>query len=351
MVIDGDAMSVEERLSPGPGEPVSDFSRLHGFQFVGARDDAPDGIGSEEEGRRNALTLELDARAARFHQAVDASIVLASDGAIRWLGDPVAKLTAGSELLAPRTILLADEAMSEDARKIAATRLDLWLSATIHRLLGPLFSLRAMQEGSSQVQELAARVSNALGVLEREQVRTVVRGLDQNSRGVLRRQGVRFGSYYLYVPSALKPASRALALQLWCLKSGDEELGAAAQALIPMASSGRTSAPPDARVTHEMYRVAGFRLCGDRVVRVDIVEQLADMIRAASTLRIVRGSESGPTAFQVASQMTSLTGCSGDSFASILKALGFESLTVQRSEVVWPAAPTPASPVPVPTKI
>ncbi len=344
MVTDGDAMSVEERLSPGDSPPARDFSGLHGFQFVGARDGASeDGASADDEQRRTALALELDTRAARFHQAVDAAIVLASDGTIRWLGDSVAKLASGEDLLAPRTILLVDEAMSADAQKLVETRLELWVNATIQRLLGPLFSLRGMQEGTPQLQELAVKIVGALGVLDRHLVRGVVRNLDQNSRAVLRKHGVRFGSYYLYVPSTLRPASRALALQLWCLQKGDEDVSAAAQGLIPMASSGRTSAPPDARVSSDTYRVGGFRSCGDRVVRVDIVERLADMIRAASTLRIVGGSPSGAPAFQPTSQMTSLTGCSGEGFASILKALGFESVTVRRSEIVWPALAAPVA--------
>ncbi|RBP02324.1 hypothetical protein DFR50_15324 [Roseiarcus fermentans] len=337
-------MSVEERASPEHTLSAWDFSSLHGFQFVGAKDGPVEGEASDDEQRRTALAIELDARAARFHQAVDSSIVLASDGAIRWLGDPIARLAAGDDLLAPRTILLADPAMSVDAQAIVAARLDLWLAATVQRLLGPLFSLRSMQEGSGPLQDLAARIANALGVLEREPVRGMVRGLDQPSRAVLRKHGVRFGSYYLYVPSTLRPAARALALQLWCLAKGGEDFNAAAQGLIPMASSGRTSAPPDARVSGEAYRVGGFRSCGDRVVRVDIVERLADMIRAGSVLRVV-GSDAGPAAFQVTSQMTSLTGCSGESFASILKALGFESLDVPRSGIVWPAAAAPAAAV------
>ena len=345
MVIDGDATSVEERLPPGSSQPAPDFSSLQGFQFVGARDSASGDAGTDAGQRRATLALELDARAARFHQAVDSSIVLASDGTIRWLGDSVAKLAPGQDILTPRTILLVDEAMSLEAQTLVVARLELWLNATVQRLLGPLFSLRALQEGSPQLQDLAVRIANALGVLDREPVRSLVRGLDQNARGVLRKQGVRFGSFYLYVPSTLRPAARALALQLWCIQKGDEELGAAAQGLIPMASSGRTSAPPDARVSSETYRIGGFRSCGDRVVRVDIVERLADMIRAASVLRVVNGSDSGPPAFQVTSQMTSLTGCSGDGFSSVLKALGFESLTVRRHEIIWPAAATPAAPI------
>ena len=116
MVTDGDPTSVEERLPPGPSQPAPDFSSLQGFQFMGARDGAAGEGGTDDEQRRAALMLELDARAARFHQAVDSSIVLASDGTIRWLGDSVAKLAPGHDVLAPRTILLVDEAMSAEAQ-------------------------------------------------------------------------------------------------------------------------------------------------------------------------------------------------------------------------------------------
>src|SRR5208283_827237 len=134
MVSDGDATPVEEQSSPGQSQPTWDFSQLHGFQFVGAREDAAGDADAADADRRRALTLELDQRANRFHQAVDASIVLASDGAIRWLGDPVAKLTAGGDLLQPRTVLFVDEAMSEEAQRLVAARLELWMTATIHRL-------------------------------------------------------------------------------------------------------------------------------------------------------------------------------------------------------------------------
>ena len=77
-----------------------------------------------------------------------------------------------------------------------------------------------------------------------------------------------------------------------------------------MASSGRTSLPIDQQIARDGYRVSGFRPCGDRVVRVDIVERLADMIRAAF-IQPAAGSPHGPNGFVVNGQMTSLTGCSG----------------------------------------
>ena len=44
---------------------------------------------------------------------------------------------------------------------------------------------------------------------------------------------------------------------------------------------GRTSFANEGLLSPDAYRVAGFRLCGERVVRVDIIERLSDLIRAA----------------------------------------------------------------------
>ena len=197
---------------------------------------------------------------------------------------------------------------------------------------------RTMQEGAQQLQELAVRIAERLG-------------RPGAGAGAGRRQGPR-PEFEGRPPKARRPVRLLLSLCALDAPAGLPGAGAA----IVVSPEGRrgvrrrgAGTDPDGLVRAHLgaagrsrerrtYRVGGFRPCGDRVVRVDIVERLADMIRAASTLRIVGGSDSGPSAFQVTSQMTSLTGCSGEGFASILKALGFESLTVRRSEIVWPAA-------------
>ena len=176
----------------------------------------------------------------------------------------------------------------------------------------------------------------SLGVLEREPIRAKIRALTQDDRAELRKQGVRFGAYYIFLPALLKPAARTLALQLWSLQaSGD------ASELLPtlgaVASSGRTSLPLDKGIWKEGYRVAGYRPCGERVVRVDVVERLSGMIRAAFAGEAPGGADGLPSqrtskGFLVSGAMTSLTGCSGEQFASILRSMGFRSVEMKRSE-------------------
>src|SRR5260370_11550805 len=142
-MIDGKSIPVGETAPTGQAHERHDFSNVQGFQVAGSG--ALPGSDAEhcDEASRDALRLELETRAQRFHQAVDASIVLANDGVIRWLGDPVAKLTLGPDLLTPRAVILAGDALPEGARDIIAVRLELWLAATARRLLGPLFALQA----------------------------------------------------------------------------------------------------------------------------------------------------------------------------------------------------------------
>ncbi len=114
--------------------------------------------------------------------------------------------------------IVADEHLTGPARELVQTRLDLWLKTHIEKLLAPLFSLTAADDVTGMARGVAFQLVEALGVLERQKVAEEVKGLDQPSRATLRKYGVRFGAYHIYLPVLLKPAPRALATQLWALK-------------------------------------------------------------------------------------------------------------------------------------
>ena len=95
-----------------------------------------------------------------------------------------------------------------------------------------------------------------------------------------------------------------------------------------LASSGRTSIPVDPATPKELYRTSGYRVCGERAIRVDILERLADLIRPALAWRqgVIGQRPEGAFdgfGFTVTGAMTSLTGASGEDFASILRSLGY----------------------------
>ncbi|KAA0124608.1 helicase [Methylobacterium sp. P1-11] len=326
---------------------------LHGFLFV------PDASAEGHEAKtlrsaaEKALAGEIEARAERFAATADSTLVLAHDGTIRWTGAPVAKLTPGEKLFAPQIRLLADDSLTGAHREKVEARLDAWLKAYIVRLLGPLMEIETAADLTGLAKGIGYQVVEALGVLERSKVAHEMRSLDQDGRGALRRHGVRFGAYHIFLPALLKPAPRTLAAQLWALRNGGLDQRGLDE-IAHLAGSGRTSIKVDREIAKGLYRAAGFRVSGERAVRVDILERLADLIRPAIAYRpgTTPGAPPDGTAdgdgFVATVGMTSLVGCSGEDFASILKSLGYNAETRPGPAITVPlvpaAATTPAAP-------
>ncbi|HVX99162.1 MAG TPA: helicase-related protein [Pseudorhodoplanes sp.] len=301
--------------------------RLEGFRFAADAAAAGPEAKALHAAAQRALASEIDMRAQKLAQADDDKFVLASDGLIRWTGDGVGVLVAGDEVMRPRVRILADEQLSGSARDMVQARLDKWIGSHIEKLLGPLNALSAAEDVTGIARGVAFQLVEALGVLERQKVADEVKGLDQPARAVLRKYGVRFGAYHIYLPALLKPAPRALAAQLFALKHGGADPKALAD-ILQLAASGRTSMPVDKTIPKQLYRAAGYRVAGERAVRVDILERLADLIRSSL---VWREGAPGPKpdgaidgfGFTVSVAMTSLVGSSGEDFASILRSLGY----------------------------
>ncbi|MBN8938259.1 MAG: helicase [Rhizobiales bacterium] len=302
--------------------------RLDGFRFT------PDpSAGDGEAGKAlraaasKALGGEIDARAEKLSGSGDEAFILSNDGTLRWHGEAVAKLIGGDKVLAPRVRILADEHLTGTPRDQVQARLDLWVHAQIEKLLGPVTALERSEELQGLARGVAFQLAEALGVIERAKISEDVKQLDQEARAALRKLGVRFGAYHIYLPATLKPAPRGLALQLYMLKA--DKLEAKGLTELPaLAASGRTSIAVDPEIDKDLYRFVGFRALGPRAVRVDILERLADLIRPALAWR--PGTATPEPAghfpgggFTATVGMTSLVGCSGEDFASILKGLGY----------------------------
>ena len=323
------------------------IGRLDGFMFAPAASTDASEAKALNAAAQKALAGEIEARATKLSQASNDQIVLANDGALRWTGEVVGKLMPGDDVVRPRVRIVADDHLTGPARELVQTRLDLWLKTHIEKLLAPLFSLAAADDVTGMARGIAFQLVEALGVLERQKVAEEVKGLDQPSRATLRKYGVRFGAYHIYLPILLKPAPRSLATQLWALKHEAPDAKGVSD-LLHLAASGRTSIPIDKETPKLLYRTAGYRVAGERAVRVDILERLADLIRPALAWR---ETSPGPKpdgvfdgrGFTVTGAMTSLTGASSEDFASILRSLGYRMDRKPKPVEAKPAEAAPAT--------
>jgi ATP-dependent RNA helicase SUPV3L1/SUV3 len=301
---------------------------IQGFRFTLARSDGDADAKALGSAAAQVVAPEIVKRADRLAGAPNEEFVLATDGQLRWRGEVVAVLAEGDQLFAPRLIVLADESLTGPDLERVQDRLNLWLRHHVNTVLEPVLALEAPVDLEGSARGLAYRLYENLGLLPRAAVADEVKALDQDVRAKMRKLGVKFGAYHIYVPMALKPAPRELALILYALKNGGVRQPGVSE-LPHIVLSGRTSFQIDPEISTKLYEVAGFKVAGKRAVRVDILERLADIIRPLVALdakthqgELPPGAAEG-NGFRITVEMTSLLGTAGEDFNSILTSLGY----------------------------
>ncbi|MBR2689947.1 MAG: helicase [Aquamicrobium sp.] len=301
---------------------------LQGFRFT-----ADQGAGGEDakavrSAAQRALASEFEARAERFAASGNNDIALGSDGVLRWIGAPIGTLVAGEDALKPRLVLLADEQLTGPARDKVAARADRFVNFQVELLLKPLVDMKNAEQLTGIARGIAFQLVEHFGLINRRDIAEEMRTLDQEGRAALRRLGVRFGAYHVFVPSLIKPAPAGLVTLLWALKNDGKDKPGFGDVVHALAS-GRTSIVIDPTYDKTFYRLAGYRNLGRRAVRVDILERLADLIRPATNWKPglgVRpdGAYDGQ-AFMVTPPMMSILGATADDMEEILKGLGYRA--------------------------
>jgi ATP-dependent RNA helicase SUPV3L1/SUV3 len=311
------------------------MGQLSGFRFTPISGmEGPDAKAVQAAAYK-ALALEFEARAARLHASGNNDLAIGSDGLVRWLGDPVARLTGTDHILHPRVILLADEQLTGIARDHVAARVERYVNHHISTVLKPLDDLSRAEDLQGLAKGLAFQLVENLGVLFRRDVADDVKTLDQDGRASMRRYGVRFGAYHIFMPALLKPAPAELITLLWALKNDGLDKPGYGD-LIPVLAAGRTSVVTDPSFERMFYKLAGFRFLGKRAVRIDILERLADLIRPL--LQWKPGSPARPDGaydgrrFTTTTAMLSILGATPDDMEEILKGLGYRADSVSAEE-------------------
>ncbi|MFN3959973.1 MAG: helicase-related protein [Parvularculaceae bacterium] len=312
--------------------------RLLGFEFVvDPRVKGPDAKRMRGAAER-ALAPTLAARAAALAEAPESELLLKDDGAVWWRSSRVAELRKGPSVLRPDVAIRGLDAITPNMRGRVADRLTSFVAARIEVLLSELIALKVAAESAAedalagQPRGVAFRLVENFGAMSRAQFGEGLKQLSQDDRAKLRKLGVRFGEYTLYIPSLLKPAAARMMALLWAVWT-ERDPGDLA-----LPKPGVVSFPIKEDVPHAYLYALGYRPSGDRAVRIDMLERLAQMIRSA------RMSDAGKDGFEATAQMMSLVGCSGDEFESILRSLGYRKHTIKRT-VAEPAPQAAATPV------
>ncbi|KQZ96048.1 helicase [Mesorhizobium sp. Root157] len=312
------------------------MGELQGFRFTADQSAGGEDAKAVRQAAQKALAAEFEARAERFAASANADIALGSDGTLRWIGAPVGTLVAGEDALKPRLVLLADEQLTGPARDKVAARAERFVNFQIETLLKPLIDLKAAEQLSGIARGIAFQLVEHFGLINRRDIAEDMRSLDQEGRAALRRLGVRFGAYHVFVPALIKPAPAGLVTLLWALKNDGKEKPGFGDVVNALAT-GRTSVVIDPAFDKTFYRLAGYRNLGRRAVRIDILERLADLIRPATNWKPGLGTRPDGaydgSAFMVTPPMMSILGATADDMEEILKGLGYRAEPRPAAEV------------------
>lgn len=303
--------------------------RLVGFHFSPESHSGSLDAKAARHAAAQVLSRELSMRARRVAAAKVDAFKLTRNGRLEWKDEVIATVEAGEDPLRPSVTLLADEHLSAPDREKVQARLDKWIEEVVAERLKPLIDLASAEDVTGLSRGIAFQLKENFGILKRDAVAEDVKVLDQPSRAQLRKYGVRFGAFNIYLPMLLKPAPAELLATLWALKHAAAQ-GLDLENLPEPPRPGLTSVATDTATPEAFYRAFGFHLCGPRAVRLDILERLADLIRPLVGWRAKPDDPKAPPkgatgdgGFTVTPDMMSILGCSPQELGNVLTALGF----------------------------
>ena len=303
--------------------------RLQGFRFQQDKSASPDQAKTLAQAAMAALAPEFHLRADRFYNAPDTEMDFTEQGGLMWGEHAVGKLVAGDDPMKPQVVAFVDEGAGAEVTEKVQRRLQHFIDRKVSTLFEPLLAMSRDETLTGLARGFAFRLVEHFGVIPRDQVQGEVKDLDQDARGALRKHGVRFGQFTVFLPALLKPAPTRLRLVLWALNAKLDEFPESPPA-------GLVTVPAVADAPEGYYAMAGYRLAGARAIRIDMLERLADLLRSQDS----RGG------FEANPDMLSITGMTLEQFADLMGGLGYKAEKGERAKAK--AAPETPAEVPSP---
>ncbi|AQX20445.1 hypothetical protein [Bartonella sp. WD16.2] len=310
--------------------------RFEGLRFYAHKSNTDTEAETHNTVNNEDLATAFAQRVTRFCASANGDFTLSCDGIVRWIGQAVAQLTSTDNILKPKLILLADTQLIGEAYDKVVARLERFVTFHFETALKPLFDLQNADTLSGPTHALALQLVDNLGILPRRKVAETVKNLGQESRAVLRQLGVRFGAFHIYATGMLKPTAAQAITLLWSLQKEEHDKIGLSEILAAL-TAGRTSLIIDPTYNPQIYHLVGYQILGQRAVRIDILERLANLIRPA--LHWKPGIEPKPEgaydgkSFFVTPTMMSILGANNADMEEILKSLGYQSRPKNNTEL------------------
>jgi len=298
--------------------------KIEGFRFRQDQNATAEEAKTIRAASIQALAPQFHLRADRFYNAPDTEIDFTEQGGLMWGSDAVGKLVKGDTALKPKVVAFVDDEAGTDVAEKVQRRLQHFIDRKVATAFEPMLKMQNDDTMTGLAKGFAFRLAEGFGIIPRGEIADEVKALEQDARGALRKHGVRFGQFTIFMPLLLKPAPTRLRLVLWSLSKGLQDFPEAPP-------PGLVTVPTVKDLPDGTYAMSGYRAAGERAIRIDMVERLADMLRDQNTR----------AGFEATPDMLSITGMTLEQFANLMEGLGYKAEKGEREKVK--AVPAEAS--------
>ena len=295
------------------------IGRLTGLQFELDESQSELEAKTLREAAEQAVAPEVNRRLTSIVGGTHAIFTLSEQGEILWGGAAVGKISRAGSVQNPDVNLIGGELGQDNIRAMAEERMRDFLRAEVRDKLAPLNAIKELSnnpETDAEVRGFAYSLYENFGHLDRSKHWRMVNDLSQAARKPFRELGVTFGQYDVYMREMIRPKPSSLLNNLLAFGAGGDS-----KPFIPFAGVTSLANEGDLAASGFMQESifrAGYKACGPRIIRFDILNRLAGLIRQAQR-------ESGTRRFQIMQEMLALLGCTFDEMRGVLEALGYQS--------------------------
>ena len=261
----------------------------------------------------SALSDKLQLLAEKLYRGNDTEIDVSDQGEFIWRDSIIGTCEKGSDIFKPEIVPFVSDFVPEGVREQIKRRLDHFLKRKIDNLFEPLFNVQNDEAIIGVSRGLSFRLYESLGVIPRSVVMDDVKKITQEERALLRKHGIRFGQFTIFFPALVKPGPTKLRLILWGKFFG-------LSTIPPAPGPGLVSIELTGSEPKGYFPRAGLRAAGDRAIRIDMLERVADLIR----------EEDGEAGFEATADMLSLTGMSHEQFSNLMGGLNYKVTESER---------------------
>ena len=245
-------------------------------------------------------------------------IELKDDFKIYWGKFPIAKLSPGKDYLNPEINLIIDDMVeSSDQIKFSKFLLD-WINKKINEDLKSLIDLKNIKVSNASIRALAYQLYENNGVIKREIVKYFLKKLSQDERRILRKLGVKFGRYHIFLFKLFKPNVVSLRIALW--KNYHQKYFE-----LKPPTFGLNFLNSNNSDNKDFMLLCGFEKIDNYFIRIDILERLF--------IKIMNSDPENNKEIKLIPEMLNLLGCSKENFVNVIKKMNYK--TYEKSGEVY----------------